>query len=403
MSLDPVFTAEFADAGFLEPLPDDARIVAVGRHAPGRRRGRDLGRRAGRGAPVGQHPGAVVPQVAGAEGRPRHDRARSPGTRSSTPPPSNGATVGVQANKYEGYVVWINALVEGAGGVDRERHRGRSRRIRGHRLGGRHRRPPRSSARSPPPRPRSRTCRSPTRARCSARSRSDAGGLHGQLDLRLQQLRRRRDRHRRPRLGPLPGDRRGRAVPAPDRRHQRRREPLRRATRTSRSRPCECITSVENQVTYAIETANMPARQAAYHDPELREQFPADLLELWQSSIDTAGPRPASPYWSTIVNATLSRWHPADSVDPDSTPAGVGELHRGRAPRGRCCSSAAAGGGRHEHRDRRRPARARATDRSRAEERLAWKLVAPAVVVMLARHRVPDAPGAVPVALPVPR
>jgi multiple sugar transport system substrate-binding protein len=83
----------------------------------------------------------------------------------------------------------------------------------------------------------------------------------------------------------------------------------------------ECITSRENQVTYAVETANMPARQAAYEDPELREQFPADLLDLWQDSIDTGGPRPASPYWSTIVNATLSRWHPANSVDPASTPA----------------------------------------------------------------------------------
>ena len=28
----------------------------------------------------------------------------------------NDSTVGVQANNYEGYVVWINALVEGAGG-----------------------------------------------------------------------------------------------------------------------------------------------------------------------------------------------------------------------------------------------------------------------------------------------
>ena len=28
----------------------------------------------------------------------------------------NGRFVGVQANKYEGYVVWINALIEGAGG-----------------------------------------------------------------------------------------------------------------------------------------------------------------------------------------------------------------------------------------------------------------------------------------------
>jgi len=82
----------------------------------------------------------------------------------------------------------------------------------------------------------------------------------------------------------------------------------------------KCITSEKEQVRYAIETANMPARQAAYDDAELRKQFPADLLELWQQSIDTAGPRPPSPYWATIVNATLNKWHPADSVSPDSTP-----------------------------------------------------------------------------------
>ncbi len=28
----------------------------------------------------------------------------------------NGGTVGVQANRYEAYVVWINALIQGAGG-----------------------------------------------------------------------------------------------------------------------------------------------------------------------------------------------------------------------------------------------------------------------------------------------
>ena len=28
----------------------------------------------------------------------------------------NGGQIGVQANKYEGYSVWINALIEGAGG-----------------------------------------------------------------------------------------------------------------------------------------------------------------------------------------------------------------------------------------------------------------------------------------------
>jgi multiple sugar transport system substrate-binding protein len=81
-----------------------------------------------------------------------------------------------------------------------------------------------------------------------------------------------------------------------------------------------CITSEDNQIQYAIETGNMPAREAAYDDPELRKQFPEDLLQLWLSSIDTAGPRPPSPYWGTIVNAVLSKWHPPSSVDPDSTP-----------------------------------------------------------------------------------
>ena len=82
----------------------------------------------------------------------------------------------------------------------------------------------------------------------------------------------------------------------------------------------QCITSEAEQVTYAIDTANMPAREAAYENPKLKEQFPADLLTLWRTSIDSAGPRPPSAYWATIVNATLAQWHPANSVNPDTTP-----------------------------------------------------------------------------------
>jgi multiple sugar transport system substrate-binding protein len=82
----------------------------------------------------------------------------------------------------------------------------------------------------------------------------------------------------------------------------------------------KCVTSEENQVTYAVETANMPAREGAYEDAGLKEQFPPDLLQLFRDSIDAAGPRPGSAYWSTIVNATLEEWHPAGSVDPEETP-----------------------------------------------------------------------------------
>jgi len=85
-------------------------------------------------------------------------------------------------------------------------------------------------------------------------------------------------------------------------------------------RAAACITSEEEQVRYAIETANMPARSGAYEDATLLENFPADLLDLWRTSIDAAGPRPPTPYWSKIVSATLNEWHPAGGVDPESTP-----------------------------------------------------------------------------------
>ena len=74
----------------------------------------------------------------------------------------------------------------------------------------------------------------------------------------------------------------------------------------------ECVSSQKEQITYALDTGNMPAKAAAYDDPGLIEQFPADLLALYQESIESAGPRPASPLWSTIVNAILAEWHPPE-------------------------------------------------------------------------------------------
>jgi multiple sugar transport system substrate-binding protein len=78
---------------------------------------------------------------------------------------------------------------------------------------------------------------------------------------------------------------------------------------------------VENQVQYAIDTGNMPASEAAYDDAALLEAFPPDLLQAYRDSIDTAGPRPSTPYWNKVVSAILNEWHPADGVNPDSTPA----------------------------------------------------------------------------------
>ena len=316
MSLDPVFTAEFSEAGFLEPLPEDLAS--------------SLSREVLEGAITGATwDGALVAAPLWANTQTlwfRRSLARKAGLDMSRPvtwdqiidaAAGNGATVGVQANKYEGYVVWINALIEGAGGSivsDTEAGPDASVDI-GSEAGAQAARIIRKLASS--------------RAAQPDLSVSNEGTVLGPLGSRaggfmvnwtfaynnyagdtavLDDLGWARypqtiaGEQSRPPIGGINvgvspyGSHTDLALDA-----------------------VLCITSLENQVTYAVETANMPARQAAYEDAELREQFPADLLELWQSSIETAGPRPPSPYWATIVNATLGRWHPASSVN-DATP-----------------------------------------------------------------------------------
>jgi multiple sugar transport system substrate-binding protein len=64
----------------------------------------------------------------------------------------------------------------------------------------------------------------------------------------------------------------------------------------------------------------MPSRQSVYDSAELKEAYPADLLELFSESVDTGGPRPKSAFYSQISSAIQSRWHSPNSVSPNSTP-----------------------------------------------------------------------------------
>jgi multiple sugar transport system substrate-binding protein len=316
MSLDPVFTAEFADAGFLEPLPDDLAASLSEETLQGAVKGATWDDR------LVAAPLWANTQVLWF----RRSLAQKAGLDMSRPvtwdqiidaAAGNGATVGVQANKYEGYVVWINALIQGAGGdIVSETQLGPDASVDiGSEAGTKAARVIAELAASPAAQPDLSVSNEGTVLGPFA---SDSGGFMvnwtfaynnyagGDIADDIGWARYPQtvagEQSRPPtggiNVGVSPyGDHTDLALDA-----------------------LRCITSLENQVTYAIETANMPARQAGYRDPELRRQFPADLLELWQSSIDTGGPRPASPYWSTIVNATLNRWHPADGVDPESTP-----------------------------------------------------------------------------------
>lgn len=81
-----------------------------------------------------------------------------------------------------------------------------------------------------------------------------------------------------------------------------------------------CITSVENQVELAVTDGLMPATQSGYDAPQLAEAYPPDLLELFRTSVDEGGPRPKSAFYATVSGAIQATWHPPAGVDPQSTP-----------------------------------------------------------------------------------
>ncbi len=317
VSLDPVFTAEFAAAGFLAPIP------------PGRQRAFAEGVLQGAIAGAtweGQL--AVVPLWANTQVLwYRKSFVEQAGLRMDRPvtwdqvidaASAHAGKVGVQANRYEGYVVWINALIKGAGGEI----------VTGTAAG--------SDAAV--------HLDSPAAAEAARIVQKLATSPAAQADLPVS--------NEGTVLGPferssgfqvnwtfvyshypagsavrrdLGWARYPRTVPG-----QPSRPPIGginigigSATRYPERAlaAVACITSLENQVRFAVETGQMPAREAAYGATALTARFPADLLSLYRESIEEAGPRPATPYWATIVNAILSRWHPPRSVDPDTTPA----------------------------------------------------------------------------------
>ena len=82
----------------------------------------------------------------------------------------------------------------------------------------------------------------------------------------------------------------------------------------------ECITSEQAQVDLALEAGLMPSTNAAYDKVAADGAYPEDLIELFRTSVDEGGPRPKSAFYAMLSGAIQARWHSPESVDPDSTP-----------------------------------------------------------------------------------
>lgn len=85
----------------------------------------------------------------------------------------------------------------------------------------------------------------------------------------------------------------------------------------------ECIVSPENQAQYMVTNGNPASSAAAYEDPEVQEAFP--MYDTIRDSIEIAAPRPQTPYYSEISSGIQQNWTPIYDVNED-TPARTDEF-----------------------------------------------------------------------------
>lgn len=316
MSLDPAFTAEFAAAGFLADIPSkDAKDFSKGKLA-------GIVKTATYGGKLIADPLWANTQVLWY----RKSFVQKAGLDMTKPvtwdqiidaASKNDGTVGVQANKYEGYSVWINALISGAGGkIVEDPSAGVDAKLGIDSKAGRDaaaviQKLAHSSAAEPD-----------LSVSNEGTVLTPFGTPQGAFQVNWTFVY--------PNYKDTPTQKdMGWAM-----------YPETVAGKTSRPpvgginlgigkysshvdlalEAAKCITSQKSQIQYAIQTGNMPASSAAYSSSALEKAYPADLLKLFRASLKAGGPRPNSAYWSDISSAILNTWHPPSSVT-QSTPA----------------------------------------------------------------------------------
>jgi multiple sugar transport system substrate-binding protein len=79
----------------------------------------------------------------------------------------------------------------------------------------------------------------------------------------------------------------------------------------------ECIVSVENQTYYFVTNGNPASNSTVYDDPEVIKAFPQ--APVIRESLELAAPRPQTPYYNEISVGLQRTYHPPASVHPERT------------------------------------------------------------------------------------
>lgn len=80
----------------------------------------------------------------------------------------------------------------------------------------------------------------------------------------------------------------------------------------------KCLTSLQSSIQYMVDSGNPAAKAAAYDDPQVRKAFP--MAPLIRESINDAGPRPITPFYNDVSTSVQITWHPSTDVQAPATP-----------------------------------------------------------------------------------
>lgn len=88
-----------------------------------------------------------------------------------------------------------------------------------------------------------------------------------------------------------------------------------------------CLRSEESQKAYMLSAGDPGAAEAVYEDPEIQEAFP--MYEAIRDGLTDAAPRPISAFYGDVTGSIQQGYHPPDALSPDTTPAETADLIEG--------------------------------------------------------------------------
>jgi multiple sugar transport system substrate-binding protein len=78
----------------------------------------------------------------------------------------------------------------------------------------------------------------------------------------------------------------------------------------------KCIIAPPQSKTKMLILGDPSANSTVYDDPEIRKAYP--MADLMRESINDAGPRPVTPFYGDVSSAIQREWHPPAAVNDDS-------------------------------------------------------------------------------------